>query len=140
MKRQAVAVWTGGLKDGKGTLSTESSILKNTPYSFSDRFENGKNTNPEELLAAAHAGCFAMALSNELESAGIKPESLEANVTITLDKGGSGFAITESHIDLKAAIPGADQEKFNQAVEKAKSGCPVSKLYNTKITLEAKLN
>lgn len=140
MKRQAVAIWKGGLKDGKGSLSTESSILKNTPYSFADRFGEGGNTNPEELLAAAHAGCFAMALSNELESMGIKPESLEANVTITLDKDGAGFAITESHIDLKASIPGADQEKFSQAVEKAKTGCPVSKLYNTKITLMAKLN
>lgn len=135
MQRKASAVWQGGLKDGKGTVSTESGILKETPYSFSTRFESGKGTNPEELLAAAHAGCFAMALSNELGSAGMVPKRLDATATISLEKGADGFAITKSHIDLVAEIPGADKAKFEAAVKAAELGCPVSKLFKAEITV-----
>lgn len=139
MQRKASAKWSGGLKDGKGTISTESGVLKETQYSFSTRFENGIGTNPEELLAAAHAGCFAMALSNELGTAGIVPSSLEATATISLENVSGGFAITKSHIDLIADIPGVDKEKFEAAVNTAKKGCPVSKLFNAEITVTAKL-
>ena len=139
MERKATAVWQGGLKDGKGNISTESGTLKQTQYSFSARFENGVGTNPEELLAAAHAGCFAMALSNELSTAGMTPNKLEATATITLDKDATGFAITKSHIDLVADIPGADNGKFLEAVKRAEKGCPVSKLFKAEISVTPKL-
>lgn len=139
MKRTASAEWRGDLRTGKGTVSTASGVLEKSQYSFSTRFESGKGTNPEELLAAAHAGCFTMALSAQLGQANLTPESLETTCTISLEKVGEGFAITESHLDLKAKVPGASQAAFDQAVANAKSGCPVSKLYNTKITLAVKL-
>lgn len=139
MQRKASAIWQGGLKDGKGSISTDSGVLKQTQYSFSARFENGMGTNPEELLAAAHAGCFAMALSNELGNAGMVPNRLEATATVSLEKVGNGFAITKSHIDLIAEIPGADKAKFEAAVKAAETGCPVSKLFKAEITVSARL-
>lgn len=139
MERKATAIWQGGLKEGKGVISTESTVLNETQYSFKTRFENGIGTNPEELLAAAHTGCFAMALSNELGKAGMIPNKLEAKGTITLENSGDGFAITKSHIDLAAEIPGANKEKFDSAVRAAKTGCPVSKLFNAEITVSAEL-
>jgi lipoyl-dependent peroxiredoxin len=139
MKRTAEAKWQGDLKTGTGQISTASGTLASTPYSFHSRFEQGKGTNPEELLAAAHAGCFTMALSNQLAQAGLKAESLETTCTITLDKTDGGFGITESHLELKAKVPGASKEAFDKATQEAKAGCPVSKLYNTNITLNAKL-
>lgn len=140
MQRKATAVWQGNLKEGKGTISTESTVLNQTQYSFNTRFENGKGTNPEELLAAAHAGCFAMALSNELSKVGLTANKLEATATITLEQDATGFAITKSHIDLKAEIPGADQAKFDGAVKNAEVGCPVSKLFKAEVSVSAKLN
>jgi lipoyl-dependent peroxiredoxin len=139
MQRKASAIWQGGLKDGKGTISTESGVLKQTQYSFSTRFENGIGTNPEELLAAAHAGCFAMALSNELSHAGMVPNRLDATATISLEQVSDGFAITKSHIDLIADIPGANKAKFEAAVKAAETGCPVSKLFKAEITVSARL-
>lgn len=139
MKRTAQAKWQGDLKTGVGEISMASGTLSHTPYSFHSRFEQGKGTNPEELLAAAHAGCFTMALSNQLAQAGFKAESLETTCTITLEQKDGGFAITESHLALKAKVPGASREVFDKATAGAKSGCPVSKLYNTNITLDAKL-
>jgi len=139
MKRSAQAHWQGDLRGGAGTISTASGTLASTPYSFSARFEEGKGTNPEELLAAAHAGCFTMAVSAQLTQAGLKPESLDTSCTITLEKGDAGFAITSSHLELKAKVPGATPEAFDKAAQAAKAGCPVSKLYNTSITLDAKL-
>jgi osmotically inducible protein OsmC len=139
MKRTANAHWRGDLKTGKGDISTASSVLTNTPYSFQTRFEEGKGTNPEELLAAAHAGCFTMALSSQLAGAGLTAESLQTECTISLEKLPDGFAITESHLDLKAKVPGATEEAFATAVHNAETGCPVSKLYKTKITVAYKL-
>jgi lipoyl-dependent peroxiredoxin len=139
MDRTATAQWQGDLKSGKGSLSTQSGLLTQTPYSFRDRFEDGKNTNPEELLAAAHAGCFSMALSMILGLHGLKAESLETKCVITLDKEGDGFAIKKSALTLVAKIPGATQDAFNQATQAAKEGCPVSKLFETDITLDATL-
>ena len=139
MQRKATAVWSGGLKDGKGTLSTDSGALEQTQYSFSTRFENGIGTNPEELLAAAHAGCFTMALSAQLGSAGITARKLETTATITLEKLTDGFAITKSHLDLVAEIPGADRAKFDAAVKAAETGCPVSKLFKAAISVSARL-
>ncbi len=139
MDRKAKAQWKGDLKSGTGTISAASGVLSNTPYSFKDRFEQGAGTNPEELLAAAHAGCFSMALSAELGKANFKAESIETTCTITLDKEGDGFAITRSHLVLTAKIPGASEDAFNRATQSAKEGCPVSKLFDTEITLEAKL-
>lgn len=139
MKRSAQAQWQGDLKSGAGTISTASGTLATTPYSFHSRFEQGKGTNPEELLAAAHAGCFTMAVSSQLTQAGLKAERLETNCTITLEQKDGSFAITESHLELKGKIPGATQEAFEKATQAAKTGCPVSKLYNTKITLDAHL-
>jgi osmotically inducible protein OsmC len=139
MKRNASAVWQGDLKQGKGSVSTASGVLSNTQYSFATRFENGVGTNPEELLAAAHAGCFAMALSGQLGAAGLTAERIDVTATISLDKGDGGWGITESHLELKAKIPGATKEAFETATNNAKAGCPVSKLYNTKITLNAQL-
>lgn len=138
-KRQATAHWEGGIKDGTGTLSTPSGALSKTPYGFKDRFEEGPNTNPEELIGAAHAGCFAMALSGQLGNAGMTAESLDVTANVTLEKQGEGFAITAVHLDLTARIPGADRDAFMQAANNAKSGCPVSKLLKAEITLDAKL-
>lgn len=139
MKRTASAEWRGGLKDGKGTISSGSGVLENTQYSFGTRFEEGKGTNPEELIAAAHAGCFAMALSAQLGEAGITPESIHANATVALEKGEGGWAVTSSHLDVKARIPGADSAAFEKAANAAKEGCPISKLLNAKITMNAQL-
>jgi osmotically inducible protein OsmC len=139
MDRKATAVWLGGIKDGKGTLSTQSTTLNETQYSFKSRFESGTGTNPEELLAAAHAGCFTMALSAELEKVGLKADRLETTGTITVESSNSGFTITKSHLDLVATIPNADQEKFDAAVKAAETGCPVSKLFKTEISVNAKL-
>lgn len=139
MKRKASAQWSGGLKDGKGSISSESGVLADTQYSFSTRFENSKGTNPEELLAAAHAGCFTMALSAQLEGAGIKAESLRTTATVTLDKTGDGFSITAVHLDVVAKIPGSPQQAFDTAAANAKAGCPVSKVLNAKITMDARL-
>jgi lipoyl-dependent peroxiredoxin len=139
MKRTASAAWSGGLKDGRGTISTQSGVLSNTQYGFKTRFEDGPGTNPEELIAAAHAGCFTMALSAQLGEAGFTAESLKTEAAVTLDKSDDGFTITAVHLDLVAKVPGADQESFDTAVDNAKVGCPVSKLLNAKITLSAKL-
>jgi lipoyl-dependent peroxiredoxin len=139
MQRTASAHWSGGLKDGKGTLSSASGVLKNTPYSFSTRFESQPGTNPEELIAAAHAGCFTMALSAQLGNAGITAQALDTTATVTLEKTDAGFTVTASHLQVTAKIPGADQGKFDQATKNAKEGCPISRLLNAKITLDAKL-
>ena len=139
MKRTASAQWQGDLKSGKGNISTASGVLSKTQYSFSTRFEDGIGTNPEELLAAAHAGCFTMALSAQLGQANLTAESLETTCSISLEKQPDGFSITESHLDLKAKVPGATQAQFDTAVQAAKAGCPVSKLYKTNITLTAQL-
>jgi len=139
MKRKASAVWNGGLKDGKGTISTDSGVLSNTQYSFSTRFEEGKGTNPEELIAAAHAGCFSMALSGQLGNAGLTAESINTTATVTLDKTDAGFTITAVHLDVTARIPGADNQAFQTAATNAKAGCPVSRLLKAEITMDAKL-
>lgn len=139
MKRKGLATWTGGIKDGKGTVSTDSGVLEDTQFSFSTRFEDGKGTNPEELIAAAHAGCFSMALSGQLGKAGLTAESISTVATVTLDKSGDGFAITAVHLDVTAKIPGADKQAFDTATADAKSGCPVSKVLNADITMDAKL-
>jgi len=139
MKGKASAVWQGDLKTGKGSISTESGTLKQTQYSFSTRFENGVGTNPEELIAAAHAGCFAMAFSSELGKAGFKPDSIATTATVTLEMLPTGPTVTESHLDMTAKIPGIDAEKFTAIVNGAKAGCPISRLLNAKISLDAKL-
>lgn len=139
MKRKASAVWQGGLKDGKGSISTDSGVLSDTQYSFSTRFEDGIGTNPEELIAAAHAGCFSMALSGQLGASGLTAESIVTTATITLEKTDAGFTITESHLDVAVKIPGASQEAFETAANNAKAGCPISRLLNTKITMNARL-
>jgi osmotically inducible protein OsmC len=139
MKRTANAQWRGDLKSGSGTLSTASGALSKSPYSFLTRFENGQGTNPEELLAAAHAGCFSMALSSQLAQAGLTAESIETTCTISLEKQPDGFAITASHLELQAKVPGANAEAFEKAAQAAKAGCPVSKLYKPNITLSATL-
>jgi lipoyl-dependent peroxiredoxin len=139
MKRNGSAVWRGGLKDGKGTVSTDSGVLSNTQYSFSTRFEDGKGTNPEELIAAAHAGCFSMALSAQLGNAGMTAEQIQTTASVSLDKTDGGFAITAVHLDVRAKIPGADKQAFETAANNAKSGCPVSKVLNATITMDAKL-
>jgi len=139
MQRTAQAHWQGDLKSGTGALTTASHTLNSTAYSFHTRFEDGQGTNPEELLAAAHAGCFTMALSAQLAQAGLTATSLDTQCTITLDKVEGGFGITESHLDLKAVVPGASKEAFDKAVQAAETGCPVSKLYKTKITVSSEL-
>ena len=139
MQRKASAVWQGDLKSGTGAISTDSGTLKNTQYSFSSRFENGVGTNPEELLAAAHAGCFTMALSAQLGEAGMTASKLETTCTISLEKVGEGFSITKSHLDLVATIPNADKAKFDAAVKAAETGCPVSKLFKAEISVNARL-
>lgn len=139
MQRTGSAHWSGGLKDGKGDVSTSSGVLKNTPYSFSTRFENGIGTNPEELIAAAHAGCFSMALSAQLGNAGMTAESIDTSATVTLDKTDAGFTITSSHLDVTVKIPGADKAKFEAAAKAAEAGCPVSRVLSAKVTMDAKL-
>ena len=139
MKRQASAEWRGDLKGGQGNITTPSGVLQGTQYSFGTRFEEGKGTNPEELIAAAHAGCFAMALSGQLGEAGMKADSIRASATVTLEKTAGGWAVTTSHLDVTAKIPGADKAKFDTAANNAKQGCPISKLLNATITMDAKL-
>lgn len=139
IKRTGSAVWNGGLKDGKGTVSTSSGVLSGTPYSFGTRFEEGTGTNPEELIAAAHAGCFSMALSGQLGNAGLTAESINTTATVSLEKTEGGFSITRVHLDVVARIPGADRAKFDTATQNAKDGCPISKLFNAEITMVARL-
>lgn len=139
MKRKASAVWHGGLKDGKGSLLTESGALRDTQYSFGTRFENGVGTNPEELIAAAHAGCFAMAFSAELGKAGITPEAIHATATVTLDKTDAGWTITESHLEVTARIPGSDRNQVLGIANVAKLGCPISRLLKAHVTMDAKV-
>lgn len=139
MKTSGSAVWSGGIKDGKGAISTRSGALKEHPYGFAARFEGKPGTNPEELIGAAHAGCFTMALSLILGEAKLTAEKMETTAEVTLDKAGDGFAITAVHLTLKAKIPGADQKTFEELAAKAKAGCPVSKLLNATITLDATL-
>jgi len=140
MVRKASAVWNGSLKEGKGTISTESRVLSNAQYSFSTRFENGVGTNPEELVAASHAGCFSMALSAQLGNAGITPESIETTAAVTLEKTDAGFTVTKIHLDVTAKIPGVDAAAFQKAAQDAKTGCPISRLLKAaEITMSAKL-
>ena len=140
MASKASAVWTGSLKEGKGTISAPGGVLANTPYSFTTRFENAPGTNPEELIAAAHAACFSMALSAQLGTANLTPESISTNVTLTLDKLDSGWTITSSHLDVVGRVPGADAATFQKYAEAAEKGCPVSKVLNAKISMTAKLD
>jgi osmotically inducible protein OsmC len=139
MERKASAVWKGGLKDGNGSVSSASGVLSNTPYSFKTRFENNPGTNPEELIAAAHAACFSMALSAQLGGANLTPESIDTSATLTMEKLDSGWTITAVNLDVVAKVPGASADAFNKAAQDAKAGCPVSKVLNAKITLNAKL-
>ena len=139
MERKGSAVWKGGLKDGKGTVSTASGVLNNTPYSFATRFEGTPGTNPEELIGAAHAACFSMALSGQLAAAQLTAEIIETTSTIKLEKLDSGFTITAAHLDVKAKVPTADQAAFLKAAQAAETGCPISKVLNAKITMTALL-
>ncbi|WP_440997789.1 OsmC family protein [Arhodomonas sp. SL1] len=139
MKRNATAVWQGGLKDGSGNISTETGTVANAAYSFGTRFEQGTGTNPEELLAAAHAGCYSMALSLVLGESGVTPERIDTTATVAIEPSDDGFTITTVHLDVRARIPGIDQGTFEEAANAAKVGCPVSKLFNAEITLDARL-
>lgn len=139
MKRKASAVWNGGLKGGKGAISTDSGVLSNTQYSFSTRFENGIGTNPEELIAAAHAGCFSMALSAQLDSAGLTADSINTTAIVAMEKTDAGFTITNVHLEVSAKVPGATQQQFDTAASSAKTGCPVSRVLRAEITMDAKL-
>ncbi len=139
MKRKASAVWNGGLKDGKGTISTASGALADKPYNFGMRFEEAPGTNPEELIAAAHAGCFSMALSGQLGAANLKAERIRTTATVSLEKSDAGFSITGVHLEVTAKIPGGDKAAFEKAANNAKAGCPVSRVLNAKITMDAKL-
>lgn len=139
IQKKGSAEWQGSLKQGKGTVSTESGVLKQNPYGFNTRFEGQAGTNPEELIGAAHASCYSMALSMILGEADLEPESIKTEATVTLEQDDSGFTISAIHLDTTARIPGADQAKFDEAANKAKEGCPVSKLFNARITLDAKL-
>jgi lipoyl-dependent peroxiredoxin len=139
MKRKASVQWQGDLKTGKGTVSTESGVLQETPYSFTARFASGTGTNPEELAAAAHAGCFTMALSAELGKANLAPTLLRTSCVVTLDNVDGAWSVTESHLEVTAKVPGASQEAFRKAAEAAETGCPISKLFKTKITMDARL-
>lgn len=139
MKRKASAVWKGGLKDGRGTISTDSKVLSETQYSFGTRFEQGAGTNPEELIAAAHAGCFSMALSAQLGESGIVAESIRTTATVTLEKADAGFAITAVHLDVTVKAPGGNRQAFETAANNAKTGCPVSKVLKAQITMDARL-
>ena len=139
MKKRASAVWIGSIREGQGTISTETGVLREAPYGFKSRFEDGPGTNPEELIGAAHAGCFSMALSLILGNAGLTAERIETAAEITLEKIGDGFQITASHLTVNAKVPGTDQDGFLKLATQAKEGCPVSKLLNAKITMDAKL-
>lgn len=139
MKRSAKAVWSGDLRSGNGTISTESGVLSDTPYSFKTRFEQGTGTNPEELIGAAHAGCFSMAMSVELQKLGLIAEKIETKADVTLEQKVGGFTITAVHLTLRAKVPGASQSDFEEAAEATKTGCPVSKLLKADITLDAQL-
>lgn len=139
MKRQASAIWQGDLKTGKGTVSSQSGVLSKTQYSFGTRFENGPGTNPEELIAAAHAGCFTMALSGQLGGAGLVAEKLETTATLTFEKLDAGWTVTQIHLDVKGKVPKADAAAWEKATQAAKAGCPISRLLNTTITMDAKL-
>ncbi|HEY6084489.1 MAG TPA: OsmC family protein [Nitrospira sp.] len=139
MKRKGTAVWQGDLKAGQGVVTTESGVLSETPYSFTTRFENGKGTNPEELIAAAHAGCFTMALSAQLGNVGLTPDKLETTATVTFDKLEAGWTVTNIQLDVKGNVPKADQAVWEKATQAAKAGCPISRLLNTSITMDAKL-
>ena len=139
MIRNASAEWNGGLKDGHGKISTDSSVLSDTQYSFSTRFEDGVGTNPEELIAAAHAGCFSMALSGKLGAANLTADSIKTKASVKLEKLDSGFAITSVHLEVRAKVPGADNEAFMTAANNAKAGCPISKVLNAEITMDAQL-
>ncbi len=139
MQRKASAVWKGSLREGAGSISTDSGILKNTPYSFSTRFENAPGTNPEELIAAAHAGCFTMALSAQLSTVQLTPEQISTTATLTLEKLDAGWTISKIHLDVSAKVPGASAEAFQSAAASAKANCPVSRLLKAEITMSAKL-
>ena len=139
MIRKASAVWKGGLKDGQGTVSSESGVLAGASYNFAQRFEDKPGTNPEELIASAHAACYSMALSGALGGAGFKPESVETKASLTLEKLDVGFTVSRIHLDVVAKVPGATPEQFLASAEAAKRTCPISRLLNTTITLEAKL-
>ena len=139
MKRSATARWQGEIKTGRGVISTDSGVLSETQYSFGTRFEDGKGTNPEELIGAAHAGCFSMALSGVLTRAGLTPTSLDTKATVTLEKAEGGFEITAVHLVVTAVVPGADAAAFEKAAQDAKTGCPVSKVLNATITMDATL-
>jgi osmotically inducible protein OsmC len=139
MKRTASAVWNGSFKDGKGSISTQSGVLKEAQYGFKTRFEDGPGTNPEELIGAAHAGCFSMALSVQLGEAGFTADRIDTTAEVTFEKLDTGFTITAVHLKLRAKVPGADQAGFEAIANKAKVGCPVSKVLNAKITLDAQL-
>jgi lipoyl-dependent peroxiredoxin len=139
VKRSASAHWSGGIKDGLGTISTETGVLREAPYGFKSRFESGPGTNPEELIAAAHAGCFSMALSLGLGNAGLTADSIDTRAAVTLDKDGEGFSITSVHLDCKAKVPGADAATFEKIAQETKLGCPVSKVLKATITLDATL-
>ncbi len=139
MKRKGSAVWNGDLKGGTGHISTESGALKEKKYAYDTRFENGAGTNPEELIGGAHAGCFSMAFSAELGKAGITPESIHTTSTITMEKTDAGFTIIESHLDVTAKVPGGDKNKILEIANKAKAGCPVSRVLNAKVTMDAKV-
>ncbi|MGI4862151.1 MAG: OsmC family protein [Janthinobacterium lividum] len=139
MKKTASAHWEGDVKTGLGSISTQTGVLKDAPYGFKARFEDGPGTNPEELIGAAHAGCFSMALSMILGNAGMVPKSIDTKATISLDKDGDSFAVKSSHLDVVVEIPGADQQKFDEAAAAAKAGCPISKLLNAEITMTATL-
>ncbi|MGH8178081.1 MAG: OsmC family protein [Steroidobacter sp.] len=139
MKRTASAVWNGGLKDGRGAISTQSGVLSETQYSFGTRFEEGKGTNPEELIAAAHAGCFSMALSGQLGNAGKTAERIQTEATVTLEKTDAGFTVTRVHLNVRAKVPNSDPDEFKTAAEAAKANCPISRLLKAEITMETKL-
>lgn len=139
MIRSASAVWKGSLKEGTGALATQSGVLKEQPYSFKTRFGDGKGTNPEELIAAAHAGCFSMALSGVLAKAGLTPERIDTEAKLTMEQDGGGFTITAIHLAVSAKVPGADQVKFEAAASDAKQNCPVSRVLKAQITMDAKL-
>jgi lipoyl-dependent peroxiredoxin len=139
LKRKASAVWNGNLKEGKGRISTASGVLSDTQYSFSTRFEEGVGTNPEELIAAAHAGCFSMALSGQLTNAGHPPESVNTTATVKMEKTDAGFTVTGVHLEVVARVPGIDQAGFDTAANNAKAGCPISRLLKAEITMDARL-
>jgi osmotically inducible protein OsmC len=140
VKRSATVAWQGALKDGKGSISTESKALDAVPYSFRTRFEDQPGTNPEELLGAAHASCFSMALANQLGEAGLKSDRIDTKATVTLERLDTGLTITHVHLDVVVASPGADRAKFEEAAHKAKTGCPLSKVLKAEISMDARLD